>query len=61
MEAHPDLVQGFMDWALSSLTSYVAVLATLPQLLQGLVVLAVQGLELQERVGLQKTIQFLVS
>ncbi|KAK9900916.1 ARM repeat-containing protein [Cystobasidium minutum MCA 4210] len=61
MEAHPDLVQGFMDWALSSLTSYVAVLATLPQLVQGLIILAVEGLGLQERVGLQKTIQLLTA
>ena len=61
MEAHPDLVQTFMDWALSALTSYSAVLASLPQLLEGLVVVSIHALELQERVGLQKSIQLLVS
>lgn len=61
MEAHPDLVQGFMDWSLSTLTSYAPVLASMPQMLEGLVVVSISGLELQERVGLQKTIQVLVS
>lgn len=61
MESHPDLVQSFMDWALSALTSYSAVLATLPQLLEGLVIVSIRALELQERVGLQKSIQLLVS
>lgn len=61
MEAYPDLVQTFMDWTLSALTSYSEILASLPQLLEGIVMVSIQALELQERVGLQKSIQVLVS
>jgi hypothetical protein len=61
MDGCPDLVQSFMDWALAALTSYAIVLASLPQLLEALITLSVRALELQERVGLQKTIQLMVS
>lgn len=60
MELHPDVVQTFMEWALSALTSFATTLSSLPQLLERLVLLAIRGLELQERVGLSKTIQLLV-
>lgn len=60
MEANPDIVQGFMDWGLMALTSVPTALCVLPQYTEGLFELAVSALELQERVGLQKTIQLLV-
>lgn len=61
MEQNPDVLQTFMDWAQSVLTSFPAALAARPDLLDSLVVLAVNALTIQERVGLQKAIQFLVS
>lgn len=54
-------MQGFMDWAMAALTSFAPILVTLPLFLKDLVKLSIQALEMQERVALQKTIQFLVS
>ena len=50
-----------MDWGLMALTSVPTALCDLPQYTEGLFELAVSALELQERVGLQKTIQLMVS
>jgi len=61
MEQNPDVVQSFMDWAMSALLVFARVLKTLPDLTEGLVLLSIQALDLQERVALQKTMQLLVS
>ena len=61
LEANPDIVQGFMDWSLASITSFVSLLVTIPNQVEDLLLLSIRSLDLQERVGLQKTIQVLVS
>ena len=60
MEGSPDIVQTFMEWAMAVLTSFVSILATLPDHLEKVALVTIRGLELQERVGLQKCIQLLV-
>lgn len=61
LDAHPDIVQAFMEWAQTALTSFPRVLCSLPQHMQGLLEVCIMALELQERVGLQKSIQLFVS
>lgn len=61
MERHPDVVQTYMDFAQSVLTTSPAFFASQPDVCEAVVTLAVQGLEVQERVGLQKSIQLMVS
>ena len=50
-----------MDFAMAALTSFSAILAAMDTLIEGLLLLTIQALAMQERVGLQKSIQFLVS
>lgn len=60
MEHNPDVVQCFMDFAMSALTSFASILYTLPDAVEAVLKTAIQALEVQERVGLQKSIQLLV-
>ena len=61
MEHHPDVVQAYMDFAQSVLTTAPAFFSSQPDVCEAVVRLAVQGLEVQERVGLQKSIQLMVN